>query len=510
MFFISIKWWSIKITIFFYFLFLLHSATGQVVQSDRFEIPLGIDEVNYSTTSANQHGIFLHRNIEGTENNAIQIIFLDTTFNAKWAGFIAVEKNYYERKTVFYDSALFMLLRYKDYTHNDLKITIVNKDNGAYTTHSFRNFIPLQITHFYVTREAAIIGGYFNRVPVVIHYSFSQRRSKIVPGLFNDVGELVQVRTYPDNSFDVLVGSRNFQNQHTMTIRNYNGEGDLIKSVILRPEEKKNLIFGQSIKTFNEIQLVAGVYGNKNSEFSKGIFVAGVDAIGNERIRYYSYGDLQNFFKYMRARREQRVKERIARRKIKGRKIRFNYRLIVHEIVPYKDQYIMLGEAFYPKYIYSDGHMYRGFFSPMQGGVNRFENGRIFDGYYYTHAVILGFNNDGKLLWDNSFEINDVRTFQLEQFVKLDVKSDHITLLYLYDHKIRSKTIKDNEVVEGKTIEPIKLKYETDETGRGNTESSTLNYWFEHHFYATGVQTVTSQKDRVKRRVFFINKVTHP
>lgn len=497
-----------------FLLFVTWRATsGQVMQSARYEIPVFESEPNYKLAPADDSGLFLYRSIDGGPIDALQLIFLDTTFQEKWAGYIPIEHGFMETKTVFFDSSLYVLLRWKDYTKNDFRIAVINELKGRYEVFAFRNFIPLHVTMFKVTRKAAIIGGYFNRVPVVIYYSFGEQRSKIVPGLFNDAGELVQIRTYDDDSFDVLVGSKNFLRQQTITIRNYDGDGSIIKNITLQPDDNRNLIFGQSLKTFNEMQVVAGVYGNRQSEFSKGIFMASIDPMGNDILRYYGYGDLENFFKYMRAKREQRVKNRIERRKIKGRKLRFTYRFIVHELVPYKDQYIMLGEAFYPRYIYQDRTGYGGFFnSNYSGGLRPYQNGRIFDGYYYTHAVVIGFDKNGKLLWDNSFEINDVRTFDLEQFVKLDVRDDHITLLYLYDHKIRTKIIDNDEVIEGKSNAPIQLRFDTDVAGKGSTQNTKLDYWFGHNFLASGIQTVSYSIDgmRLKRRVFFVNKVSHP
>jgi len=253
------------------------------------------------------------------------------------------------------------------------------------------------------------------------------------------------------------------------------------------------------------------VYSTNSIEYSKGIFIASIDPFGEQKIRYYNYGDLQNFFKYMRAQREIRIKSRIERRKIKGRKIRFNYKLLVHELVPYQDQYILLGEAFYPKYNYNNTG-YSSFFMPSN--ANRYpsyQNGKVFDGYYYTHAVVIGFDKDGRLRWDNSFEINDVRTFKLEQFVKLDATEDKITLLYLFDNEIRSKIINDNNVLEGKSSAPIKLKSETDFTKRREgADMSKLDYWYDHYFIAHGTQWVGNlQKGNSKRKVFFINKITH-
>jgi hypothetical protein len=517
MYSISEKWWfdsyARGIISLCIMLATISAAHGQVVQGNRYEIILGEGEQPFQVAPAQEDGIFLYRGFDGAEKNALQLVALDTAFQERWSGFITLEKTMTESRVCYANNSLYVLLRYRDFSKHDMQILDINKEKGTYFIHSFRNFIPLQITSFQVTREGALIGGYFNRIPVVLFYSFREKRAKLLPGLFSETGELTQIRTYPDDTFDVLVSALNMLRQQTIIIRNYDAEGNIIKNMSLKPDEKKNLIFGQSIKTFEDMQMVAGVYGNRNSEFSKGIFMASIDPAGNDLLKYYSYGDLENFFKYMRARREQRVKDRIARRRVKGRKIRFNYRFIVHEIVPYKDQYIVLGEAFYPKYIYTD-RGYGGFFGPGYGFSRNvmMQNGRVFDGYYYTHAVVIGFDQNGKLLWDNSFEINDVRTFELEQFVKLDVRPDHITLLYLFDHQIRSKIINDNEVVEGKSIDPIRLRLETDQVKKGGTEKSRLDYWYDHTFYAYGVQTVNNLAARVplKRRVFFINKVTHP
>jgi len=517
MYFISEKWWfdsyARGIITLCMVVATFSAAHGQVVQDSRYEFILGEGEQAFQIAPAQQDGMFLYRGFEGTQNNALQLVALDTTFQERWSGFISIDKHMTESKVCYANSSLYVLLRYRDMSRHDLQILDINKEKGNYFIHSFRNFIPMQITSFQVTREGALIGGYFNRIPVVLFYSFREKRSKLLPGLFNEAGELIQIRTYADDTFDVLVSALNYMRQQTIIIRNYDAEGNIIKNLSLKPDDKKNLIFGQSIKTYGNMQMVAGVYGARNSEFSKGIFMASIDPMGNDLLKYYSYGDLENFFKYMRARREQRVKDRIARRKIKGRKIRFNYRFIVHEIVPYKDQYIMLGEAFYPKYIYAD-RSYGGFFGPGYGFSRNamMQNGRIFDGYYYTHAVVIGFDQNGRLLWDNSFEINDVKTMELEQFVKLDVRPDHITLLYLFDHQIRSKIIDDDQVLEGKSIDPIRLKFETDQTKKGGTEKSRLDYWYDHTFYAYGVQTVTNAGDGMplKRRVFFINKITHP
>lgn len=285
-----------------------------------------------------------------------------------------------------------------------------------------------------------------------------------------------------------------------------------MRNLALQPEENKHLIFGRSLQTEGQRQIVAGVYGNRSSEFSRGLFIATIEPSGMEQIRYYNFADLRNFFQYMKANREKRVKKRIERKKIKGKKLKFNYRFLVHELVPYQDQFVLLGEAFYPRYQSVDQMQYR-FFSPydaMGGGFIR--NGRVFDGYYYTHAVVMGFNENGKLLWDNSFEINDVKTFTLEQFVKLDVLPDRLALMYLFENHIRTKIIQDDRVLEGKTIDAIDTFRENDIVRDNRNARNKLEYWYNNYLYAYGIQDIVTPEagGQAKRRVFFINKVHYP
>jgi hypothetical protein len=489
-----------------------HASNAQVLQSSRFEFPLGNAEKNFEIISAGDRGLYLERRFFGIKEDQLQIIRLDTAFQEKWGGFLSIDKNYLLMGRRSFQDKLFLLLRYRDYSRNDLELIVINELNGLYSRHVIKSFIPFAPSEFQVTEKAALIGGYYNRVPVVLHFSFSTLRSKVLPGLFNESGELTQVRTYPDGSIDVLISAKNFERQRTIWIKNYDPEGNLTRNFALDAEDNKHLIFGRSLKTGQKMQLVAGVYGNRSAEFSRGLFIASIDPSGMQQTRYYNFADLENFFKYMKARREQRIKQRIERKKIKGQKIRFNYRFLVHELIPYNNQYILLGEAFYPKYVSTDRVYYgRNFFSPYMNPSSIIQNGRVFDGYYYTHAVVMCFDNQGKLLWDNSFEINDVRTFTLEQFVKMEVHPDNIALLYLFENEIRTKIIKGDQVVEGKTTDPISTLNKTDIVRKDPRAESKLEYWYRDYLYAYGIQEILAPAGNgfARRRVFYINKVSY-
>ncbi|HMG93844.1 MAG TPA: hypothetical protein VK589_27485 [Chryseolinea sp.] len=507
MYFTLTKWWpGSGRTVLFICCLSQYVSAQQVLQTDRFEIPSPREEKSFELIPAHEDGIFLYRRLAGPGTDHIEIIRLDTAFKEVWKGYLPVDRKYILMAKRVEHGKLYFILRYHDYSKNNFELFAIDDANGNFVKHSVRNFIPFNPSEFQVTQKAAIMGGYYNQVPVVMYFSFETEKSKILPGLLNENGELTQVKVYPDGTFDVLICARNFKGQQTVWIKNYDPEGNLQSNYALEPEDYKHLIFARSIKTSNNMQLVAGVFGGRNSLYSRGLFLASIDPSGMEQLRYYNYGDLENFFKYMKAKREQRVKDRIERRKVKGKRTRFSYRFLVHEIVPYKNQYVLLGEAFYPKYVTGD-RTYYGFFAPNASNYTYTRDGRIFDGYHYTHAVVMGFDLNGRLLWDNSFEINDVKTYTLEQFVKLEVQEDKITLLYLFDNELRAKIIKDDEVLEGKTFEAIKARKQDEIVKREQSGFNRLDYWYSNYFYAYGVQEITNPVSG-KRRVFFINKIS--
>ncbi len=478
-------------------------AMAQLKQPGRLEIPISRSENPYQVLAAQQTGLLLFRTLT-KPYEGLQLIQVDTALQQRWGGIIPLDPKLTLARQQSTTEKAFLLFHKFDFSEINFTLYEINLQNSNYSKYVIRNYIPFYPTNMQVTSRGVLIGGYYaGRIPVILFYDLITQRSKVLPGLFNEAGELIQIRNNADNSFTIIINARNYNKQRTLWIKNYTTEGDLISSSILEPTENNSLLFGRIINEFSDRQLIAGVYGARNSDYSKGIFLARLDEESRQEIRYFPFADLENFFKFMRASRENRIKQRIERKKIHGKKIRFQYRFLVHEFVNYNDEYILLGEAFYPKYKTIEQNLVYGL-APGRA--------LIFDGYQYTHAVVLGFDKDGNLLWDNSFEINDVRTYNLQQFVKMSVQDDKIALLYLFDDQVRSKIIQDNRVLEGKNYRPLYMKpgY-IDSFSTDNLNVSNLEYWYEGNFLAYGTQILSEGRGfgNRNRQLFFINKIRY-
>lgn len=214
---------------------------------------------------------------------------------------------------------------------------------------------------------------------------------------------------------------------------------------------------------------------------------------------------------------------RIQRQKEKGRDLKLQYRLLVHDIIQRNGQYVMVAEVYYPEYRNNNwnapgmmggfgmggfGMGGFGFGNPWNNGFYApYRNYPVFDGYVYTHAVIAGFDLQGNLLWDNSFEINDVKTFVLKEKVKVNFEEGQINLAYNQGGKLKTKVIRGSEVVEGK--ESVELaNYEGDKVRKSFTDD--VEYWYGNHFLAWGYQRIRNDENaqaRGRREVFYFEKV---
>jgi hypothetical protein len=287
-----------------------------VQQIDRFEISINNNEsANFSTASAGESGMMLYRRLFQPKIDKLEIIKIDTSLNEVWGKEIDVAKDQIAVHSMVKDDILFILFKSISYQYGDFQIAAIKVESGDHLVYPVRNLIPFDPTEFIITSEAALIGGYFNYRPLIVYFNFAQQQSKILPGFFNEPGELTQVKAYDDGSSDVIVSTDNFEKKKCLWIRNYDAEGDLIKTTILQPEDKKNFIFGRSIKLDNDQQVVVGVFG-RYKEYSRGIFISRISRNGEYQTRYYDYGDLQHFFNYMKAPKEKRIKGRIERKKL--------------------------------------------------------------------------------------------------------------------------------------------------------------------------------------------------
>jgi hypothetical protein len=258
---------------------------AQVEQTGRYEIAVFPRDGDFSIIPASVHGLYLNRVLEENREEYLQLIKLDTGFQENWSGALPIPKNYVVASRKVWKNYLYILLKYVNYSNNNLLLYIINNEDGSFNRYPIKSYIPFYQTEFEITANAVLVGGYYNSIPLVLHYDTRTQRSKVLPGMFNEAGELNQIKTNEDNSFDVLISAKNKNRQRTIWIKSYSGDGELLENRALKPEGQHHLIFGREVRPGSGQQLIAGVFGNRVKEFSKGIFVSNLLA-EDEATRY--------------------------------------------------------------------------------------------------------------------------------------------------------------------------------------------------------------------------------
>ncbi len=444
---------------------------AQVVQTEHMEVPIQSDTETYSVVSLNTSGIMLYRRFTGHKEDQIELTRLDTSLHQVWKGFLPVPKGLNFASAKVNGDKVFFFFTNPSPGDIGFYVKTVNVKDGFSLSYSIKNLFQFNATEFIASNDAILIGGYFKKFrPIVLHYSMKELSERILPGFLNEPGELTQIKSYPDGDLDVIVRAKNNKRIKCLWVRHFDSSGNLVKTVVLESEEHKNLISGKLKKLDNDIQVIVGVYG-KNSERPSGIFVAEINSYDKYVIRYYNFDELQNF-----------------------KKMELNYRFTVHEIVPCGDQFIMLG-VFYP--VYSFLNFYgTSFYSPWSFGIpncNYNNSCRLdiaFNSFLNGHAVVIRFDKQANLIWENSVETNGLENSNLEQPVKILSLQNSSALLYLYE-----------------TAEVTEQNSDGTKTEEDKVHSSKLEYWYPNHLFVYGIQDMKG-KDGANRKVFFINKLS--
>lgn len=484
-------------------------SKAQVVQPERMEIEIASDENDeFLVVNGKEDGIFLLREIfddNDRENVTWNVFHADTLLRRVWDMNYRFDNKYLLRGYDYFDGYLYILLKEEV---QDKKFRVDRIDIRSQEKESFEIEFDfyISLTEFEVIQETLVLGGYVNDRPTFICFKYNEPKPIVLPGFYNDTNKILQLEMKDEQGvFNIITNYRMPDKKRSLSLRSFNADGKMLKNFDLKPQREYSLLHGSSVEVNPDQNLLVGTFATKNSDMSNGIFVAQIDSRGDHVINYYDFADLKNFFNYMKAKRELRVKKKIQRRKVKGKKTKFSYELIVHEIIEKDDEYIMIGEAVYPKY-YNSG------FSSYYPGYSSNRYRMAVDGYVYTHAIVVGVDKNGKIVWDNSFDIEDVIASHLDQFVHVTSSDGEIVLLYMFENVIRSKIIREGEVLDGKAYNNLKLSFEYDIVKDDDSEYGGFEDWYGNNFYAYGIQEIKNTKNedvKFEREVFFVNKIRY-
>jgi hypothetical protein len=484
-------------------LLVAHYAVAQL-DTTRVEIPIRPNETRPTVVPMAHLGFALLDKRQQNllePSNVVKVTGYDSNMQQQWQESITHNKRLSLRLYEYQEGKLYLV--FGNQFREEVEFYVFDPTSGQVQRHLFNYLENLLIEDFTVMGNDIYLLGTMKRLPVLLAFQLDTK--KVAPLSMAVSAKNVEVLELFKNG-DSQVGAtvsievNKTKQLLTKTFDLKTGEGH---EFVVKPSDQYDLLNGKVTVLNAQDKLVMGTYGYHNRPQSQGMYIAGY--VGDREVikKYHQFTDMSNFFSFLGEKEQKRIEERATKKAQKGKDMKLKYRLLVHNAIAHNNQYVMLGEAYYPTYRSERYRRYgpRGYY---------YDTRVVFDGYKFTHAVVAAIDKRGELVWDHSFKINDTKTFQLKERVKLNAQENLITLIYNLEGEIFQLQIANGEILNEVKGVDVNTTFTSDEVR--NSDLGEAEYWYDHYFLAWGFQKIKNNKgesDKNKRNVFYINKLSY-
>lgn len=510
-----------------------HTAVhAQVQQTHRFELIKKNSDDYFTVISLEEDGLALIRGRDKYHGNKQlwEIILLDTDLAEKAKLEIEINQRH---KLLGYEigrNQLYLLYRAGETTKNSLELievdTYAGKESARYEINPELDF---KITHFNKVGPNIILGGYVTNEPAILLFETANNSIKVIPGFFQKDNELVELRVNENATFNSVLIDRSQRSERKLVFKTFDASGKLLLEDVVPIDEDKTLQNSLSSKLRREELVLLGTWGDKQGKQSLGFFSLAVDPFSQQKIKYFHFGMMDHFLDYLKEKRAGKIKQSTRDAVADGRKPSFSGYVMPFRIQENSEGFVMLAEVYnpsssmtsYPNTPYgrpayaNPYYYYNPFWPGYYPGMRMYrpygygDHMRNSDNIKLYETVAVAFDSEGKLMWDQSITLDDVKRPALEQVSDFFSDGDNLHFLYKKESELRGKSISLDEGTETEFTEKIMLKDDADEIRSEKELEDGIRHWVGNTFYLWGYHTVRNpeQKENRVRDVFYINKV---
>jgi hypothetical protein len=215
-------------------------------------------------------------------------------------------------------------------------------------------------------------------------------------------------------------------------------------------------------------------------------------------MNYYNIMELQNLRPSMSARDYLKLAKKKNRQEAE---YSADYEMTLHPISQVDNQYVIMAEAFYPDFRTVSDISYDYWGRPITHTYT------VFEGYRIFQSILLGFDAEGTLLWDNSLELSNIKTLDLSYRSGYHFEGKPVVLFFNDGSKISFNAFAENAVIEGVSYTELDTSYRGDKVVElGN---NFMDEWYDGYYLCYGYHTIRNHllAENEMRTVFYINKI---
>jgi hypothetical protein len=507
----------------------VRESLAQIKQPARFEIEFKSSDEPYTIIPLIRDKILLIRDKDKYEGSKKlwNITLLDSLLKEVHNFDVAVKDRFpfigYEQS----GDHVFLLFRDGETTRSDFELIDVDLSSGKELNRfQIKPELDFRITHFSKVGSEIILGGYVSNEPAILLYQMQDNQLKIIPGFFQKNNELSDVRVNQNGTFNVVMVDRNVRNDPKLVFRTFDENGVQLLEDIVPVNEDYALQTIMSSTLVREELMVLGTWGDRQGKQSKGFFSLPVNPFADQKANFIAFGELQHSTDYLSPKRSARIKENtkedLADQRIPG----FTAYTVPFKLEEHPRGFLLLAEVYNPgtqASPYYNSPYANPYYTPY--GYNPYWPGyspgmRMYRPYSYGNNVknseevktqaslLIAFDASGKVLWDHSMKIDEIKKPSLEQLSDYIVTDSSVYFLHKKESDLMIKVI-DLESGSAKEFsEKVKLNEAGDEIRSEKEMEGGVRSWYGKYLYSWGYQTLknNSKQDRV-RDIFYINKI---
>src|SRR5688572_19081611 len=510
--------------------FVTVHAVAQISQPRRYEAVNKSSEDQYSIISLKEEGLALFRDMNKYKdgNKTWELILLDTALQEKKKLDLQVKDRH---KMVGFEVTpghLYFLFRTGETTKNDFELIDIDLSGSEAARYSFKPDLDFKLTHFSKAGDNFTFGGYVNNEPTVVLFEAKDNRIRVIPGFFQKNTELVDLRTNQNHTFNTVLMDRGSRENRKLIFRTFDETGKQLLEDVVPIDEEKSLQTGMTSTLEREDLVLLGTWGERNSKQSIGFYFMNVDPFNEQKIRFIDFGQLEHYTDYLNPKRAEKIKENSKSDVAQGRLPNFTTYVMPYRLTEHKDGFILLAEVYNPistmSPYYSNPYYYNPYFSPYGNlygspfyypGMSRMyrpymygNNIKNIDEIKTNQTVLLSFDAHGKIVWDQSMQLDEVKMPGIEQVSDFVLLDDKVCFLYKKESELKMKTVMLTDGSTKEAVEKISLPDPLDVIRSEREFDGGVRHWIGDSFYVWGYHTIrnNSKDDRV-RDVFYVNKI---
>jgi len=482
----------------------------------RIEIPAQSEKETFRIIPCDSAGMILfYKTLEVPTDNAYKwyFIFYDKNLQKIWVKSAPILSSLdYKDVTVGKDTVYFCFESDKKNKNRDVNFQIlrVALQSGSFILNNGKTSDQGRISSFEVIGRKAILGlNSEANISSVLIMDLPTGQPTVIPLMPNDKTTLLHLSADPVTmNLSMLISKTLSKRTAELYFCRYRPDGTQEFETKINTNNISNeFIKVTEIRTGDSETLIAGTYsaspaGSKEKDVeSTGFAFSSFTSNVQKSIDYYNFLDMKNIKQLLSEEDILSLRKKSMKKNRPDQKYSLDFSLLLHDIFPWNNQYIVAAEAYTPQYHSESFTDYDFYGRPYTNTYS------VFDGYRFTGIIMASFDKEGKMLWDNAMSIRNLLSFTLKPKVTLYPSGDEIILTYLSEGKIACGIIRDSETVEKSTFSDLELMSTNDKLLE--EYRSRMVHWYEDYFLCYGYQEIRdiSKGGNDKRMVFFCNKV---